>query len=124
LIGFYIFHWLGNQVKRSRAAELEPSGLLIAALAYALIAGAVGLDFIIVAFLAGLFFVHRTIDPGVYQALRARIATFTSGFLVPLFFARPSVCTWTRPPRSRHRNVHFRPSPRWSWRGIRWLDTC
>ena len=111
-------------MKRTRAAELEPSGLLIAALAYAVIAEAVGLHFIIGAFLAGLFFVRRTIDPGVYEALRARIATFTFGFLAPLFFASVGLCTSTRPPRSRHRNVHFGPSPRRSWRGIRWLDTC
>lgn len=85
--GYYVFPWLGNQVKRTQAAELEFSGLIMAALAYALIAEALGLHFIIGAFLAGLFFVRRTIDPGVYEALRARIATFTSGFLAPLFFA-------------------------------------
>ena len=87
LIGYYLFPWLGRQVQRIKAAEFEFSGLLIAALAYALFAEALGLHFIIGAFLAGLFFVRRTIDDDVYQALRARVATFTTGFLAPLFFA-------------------------------------
>ena len=87
LIGYYLFPWLGRQVQRIKAAEFEFSGLLIAALAYALFAEALGLHFIIGAFLAGLFFVRRTIDDDAYQALRARVATFTTGFLAPLFFA-------------------------------------
>jgi len=87
LVGYYVFPWLGRQVKRIQAEEFEFSGLLMAALAYALVAEALGLHFILGAFLAGLFFVRRTIDEGVYQALRARIATFTTGFFAPLFFA-------------------------------------
>lgn len=87
LIGQYLFPWLGKHVKRMRAEELEFSGLLMAALAFALIAESLDLHFILGAFMAGLFFGRRTIDPQAYRALRARTATFTTGFLAPLFFA-------------------------------------
>lgn len=87
LIGYYVFPRLGRLVKRVKAEEFDFSGLLIAALAFALLAEALGIHFILGAFLAGLFFVRRTIDEEAYQALRARIATFTTGFLAPLFFA-------------------------------------
>lgn len=87
LIGRYVFPWLGSKVKRIQADEFEFSGLVMAALAYALLAEALGIHFILGAFLAGLFFVRQTVDEGVYQALRARLSTFTSGFLAPLFFA-------------------------------------
>jgi Kef-type K+ transport system membrane component KefB len=87
LIGYYVFPWLGKQVKRIKAAEFEFSGLLMAALTFSVFAELLGLHFVLGAFLAGLFFVRRTIDAAVYQALRARIATFTTGFLAPLFFA-------------------------------------
>lgn len=87
LIGYFVFPWLGRQVKRIKAAEFEFSGLVIAALGFALIAEALGVHFILGAFLAGLFFVRRTVDDETYQGLRARLATFTTGFLAPLFFA-------------------------------------
>ncbi len=87
LIGYYVFPWLGERVKRVRADEFEFSALVMAALAYALLADALGIHFILGAFLAGLFFVRKTIDDEVYQSLRARLGTFTSGFLAPLFFA-------------------------------------
>jgi len=87
LIGRYVFPWLGRKVKRIQADEFEFSGLVMTALAYALLADALGIHFILGAFVAGLFFVRNTIDAGVYQALRARLSTFTSGFLAPLFFA-------------------------------------
>ncbi len=87
LIGYYLFPWLGRKIKRIQADEFEFSALVMAALAYSLLAEALGIHFILGAFFAGLFFVRKTIDDGVYQALRARLSTFTSGFLAPLFFA-------------------------------------
>jgi Kef-type K+ transport system membrane component KefB len=87
LVGWYLFPRLGRLIRRSYAEELEFSALLIAALTYALIAEALGIHFILGAFVAGLFFVHQTIDADVYRALRERLSTFTSGFFAPLFFA-------------------------------------
>lgn len=59
VIGYYLFPWLGRRAKRIKAAELEVSGLLTAALAFPVLATALGLHFILGAFLAGLFFVRR-----------------------------------------------------------------
>lgn len=87
VIGYYVFPWLGKKVKRIHGEEFEFSGLLMAALAYALAAEAMGIHFILGAFLAGVFFVRKTIDDDVYEALRGRLNTCTSGFLAPLFFA-------------------------------------
>lgn len=85
--GYWLFPRLGRLVRRTQVAEFEFSGLLIVALAYAVIAELLGMHFILGAFLAGLFFVRNTVDSDVYQAVRARLETCTSGFLAPLFFA-------------------------------------
>ena len=87
VIGLYVFPRLGKLIRSFSAQEFEFSALLIAALAYSLIAEALGLHFILGAFLAGLFFVHRTIDPQVYQSIRDKLHTCTVGLFAPLFFA-------------------------------------
>lgn len=86
-IGWLIFPRIGKLIRRFHAEEFEFSALLVAALTYAVIAEALGIHFILGAFVAGLFFVRQTIDPEVYEALRRRLATFTTGFFAPLFFA-------------------------------------
>jgi len=86
-IGYYLFPWLGNRLKRFRAQEFEFSALLIATLAYAMLAEALGMHFLLGAFLAGLFFVHQTIDTKVYNSIRRSLTTFTLGFFAPVFFA-------------------------------------
>jgi Kef-type K+ transport system membrane component KefB len=86
-IGLYLFPRIGKMIRSFSAEEFEFSALLIAALAYSLIAEKLGLHFILGAFLAGLFFVHRTIDPKVYQAIRDKLNTFTVGLFAPVFFA-------------------------------------
>lgn len=87
LVGYFVFPWLGRYVNRIKAAEFDFTGLLIAGLTFAVLAEVLGIHFIIGAFLAGLFFVRKTIDDEAYQKLRARLNTFTEGFLAPLFFA-------------------------------------
>ena len=72
---------------KSRAEEFEFSMLLIAALAYALLAEALGMHFILGAFLAGLFFRRRTITPEVYNDILGKTKGLTTGFLAPVFFA-------------------------------------
>jgi Kef-type K+ transport system membrane component KefB len=85
--GLYLFPRLGKLVGSFTAEEFEFSALLIAALAYSYIAELLGLHFILGAFLAGLFFVHRTIEPEVYKATRDKLNTCTVGLFAPLFFA-------------------------------------
>ena len=86
-IGAYLFPWVGQRLRAAHVQEFEFSALLIAALAYSLLAEALGMHFILGAFLAGLFFVHRTIEPAVYDSIRSSLTSWTMGFFAPLFFA-------------------------------------
>jgi Kef-type K+ transport system membrane component KefB len=85
--GRYLLPRLGRLVKKTLAEEFAMSALLIAALGYALLAEALGMHFLLGAFLAGLFFVRRTIDPKVYSSIRSSLSAITMGFFAPLFFA-------------------------------------
>lgn len=85
--GYWLFPRLGRLIRRTRVAEFDFSGLLIVALAYAVIAELLGMHFILGAFIAGLFFDRKTIDKRLYEVVRSRLETCTSGFLAPLFFA-------------------------------------
>ncbi|NIQ95006.1 MAG: cation:proton antiporter [Desulfuromonadales bacterium] len=87
LLGRYIFPLMGRRLKKARAEEFEFSALLVAALAYALLAEKLGMHFILGAFLAGLFFVRRTIDDKTYNDIFRKTSALTTGFLAPIFFA-------------------------------------
>lgn len=87
LLGRYVLPRLGGVVRKTRTEEFEMSALLIAALGFALLAEALGMHFILGAFLVGLFFVRRTISPDVYKSIRASLSSITMGFFAPLFFA-------------------------------------
>jgi len=87
LLGRYAFPWIGRMLKRAHAQHFEFSGLLIAALAYSLLAEALGMHFLLGAFLAGLFLVRRTIDRKVYEEIRKSVTACTVGFFAPVFFA-------------------------------------
>lgn len=86
-IGRYIFPWLGRKLKVTHAEEFEFSVLLVGAFAYALLAEALGMHFILGPFLAGLFFVRSTVKPKVYESIRSSLETCTIGFFAPVFFA-------------------------------------
>jgi Kef-type K+ transport system membrane component KefB len=86
IIGYFVFPFLGRCIKKFHSGEMDFSGLLIAALFYSLLAEWCNLHFILGAFVAGLFFTHRTIDETSYQAVTSKITGITEGFLAPLFF--------------------------------------
>jgi len=87
LLGTYLFPKLGKLLKKSQAEEFDFSMLLIAALAYALLAEKLGMHFILGAFMAGLFFRRNTISSDIYEAILDRTRGLTNGFLAPIFFA-------------------------------------
>jgi Kef-type K+ transport system membrane component KefB len=87
LVGHYLFPRIGRLLKKAHAEEFEFSMLLVAALGYALLAEKLGMHFILGAFLAGLFFVHGTIDEKTYEDLFRKTSGLTTGFLAPVFFA-------------------------------------
>jgi Kef-type K+ transport system membrane component KefB len=86
-VGRWVFPWAGRLLKASRADELELSMLLVGALAYAEMAEALGLHFILGAFFAGLFFLRRTVEPETHAAILGKVRGLTTGFLAPIFFA-------------------------------------
>ncbi len=86
-IGHYGFPWAGKWLKRAHVEELEFTALLIAALGFAMLAEALGLHFIMGAFVAGLFFSRRTPDPETFDGVKTKVSGITSGFLAPVFFA-------------------------------------
>ena len=85
--GLYVFPWLGRRITALHGDEFEFSFLLVAGLAYSVLAEALSMHFLIGAFLAGLFFVRRTIDEAAYDDVFAKVSALTHGFLAPVFFA-------------------------------------
>jgi len=86
-IGWWVLPQLGKLHRRIEAPELEFSMLLVGAFAYAAMAEAAGLHFIIGAFFAGLFFGKPTVDAETYDDVRNKVSGATTGFLAPVFFA-------------------------------------
>ncbi len=78
---------INRLVSRFRTAEFQFSSLLIAGLALAVLAEALGLHFILGAFTAGLFFERRHARAAVFKEVERRVAAVTLGFLAPIFFA-------------------------------------
>jgi len=87
LIGRFLFPWLGGKIGALRGHEFEFSFLILAALAYAVLAEALSMHFLIGAFLAGLFFVRNTIDEETYDDVFGKVSALTHGFFAPVFFA-------------------------------------
>ena len=91
LFGMTVYPLGGRLVKSFRSDEIDFTALLVVVFAYALLAEQLELHFVLGSFLAGLFFVSRTIDPVVYEAVKARASGITMGFLAPIF-SPPSAC--------------------------------
>lgn len=87
VLGKWVFPRAGRWITKLKADELEFSGLLVAALAYAWLAEYLGLHFIVGAFLAGLFMGRQTMGRKRYGEIKAKITGLTNGFLGPIFFA-------------------------------------
>jgi len=87
LLGHYLFPCVGAYLKKSQAEEFEFSMLLVAAMAFALLAEKLGMHFILGAFLAGLFFRKKTIDKATFDEIMLKVKGLTTGFLAPIFFA-------------------------------------
>lgn len=85
--GRWVFPWLGRKVASLQGDEFEFSFLILAGLGYAVLAEALSIHFLIGAFLAGLFFVRRTIDEDTYEDVFGKVSALTHGFFAPIFFA-------------------------------------
>ena len=85
-VGLYVFPFIAGHFKRLRFPEVDFSMLLIGALAYATFAEAMGLHFIIGAFLAGMFFHPGMVPKAAYRRVGVQMSGVTRGFLAPIFF--------------------------------------
>lgn len=86
-IGIFVFPWIGKRIRFLQDDELEFSFLIVAALAFAVLAERLGLHFILGAFVAGLFFVRKTMDTQTHTHVKSKVSALTTGFLAPVFFA-------------------------------------
>ncbi|WP_299018128.1 cation:proton antiporter [uncultured Photobacterium sp.] len=86
-VGVFIFPLGGRFIGAIKEREFKFTSLLVGAMAFAVLAEVLDLHFIIGAFMAGLFFDRKTIDPEAYEEVRNKISAITYGFLAPIFFA-------------------------------------
>ena len=87
VIGGFAFPWGGKFLKKVKEKELDFSAMLIAALAFAVLAEMLELHFILGAFVAGVFFGRKTVDEQTYESVKSKVSGITFGFLAPIFFA-------------------------------------
>lgn len=74
-------------IERFHTDEFAFSSLLIAGLAYAVLAEALGLHFVVGAFAAGLFFEQRFAGRKAYDEVKNKLHAVAMGFMAPIFFA-------------------------------------
>ena len=86
LAGRYLMPRVGRLMNWLTVDEAEMSIVLLVGFAYAFLAEALDLHFIVGAFFAGLYFRRRTASPEVYDEVKKRVSGLTTGFLAPLFF--------------------------------------
>ncbi len=85
-LGYHVYPRLRRHLHAMQIASLEFSILMSVALAYGLLAMALGMHWILGAFLAGLFFEPRRVGAKAYNEMRLLVGGLTEGFLAPLFF--------------------------------------
>jgi Kef-type K+ transport system membrane component KefB len=86
-VGRFIVPRMGRVVRSLKTAEFEFTSLLLAALAFAVLAELLNLHFVLGAFVAGLLFERRIAGGEVYDEVKKRVSAITLGFLAPIFFA-------------------------------------
>ncbi|MBT4219415.1 MAG: cation:proton antiporter [Rhodospirillaceae bacterium] len=87
IVGFFVFPFGGKFLIKLKEKELDFSAMLIAALAFAVLAEMLHLHFILGSFVAGVFFGRKTVDSKTYESVRSKVSGMTFGFLAPIFFA-------------------------------------
>jgi Kef-type K+ transport system membrane component KefB len=87
ILGAHVYPRVSRGLKSMQAAALEFSVLAAVGLAYGLLAEALGMHWIMGAFMAGLFFEPSRVGQETYDEIRLIFTAITGGFLAPLFFA-------------------------------------
>ena len=86
LLGAHVYPHVSERLQEEKAVALELSAMVVIGLAYALLAEALGLHWIMGAFMAGLFCESARIGRQAYDDLKLILAAICSGVLGPLFF--------------------------------------
>lgn len=87
VIGRFVIPRIGRVLLKTRSAEFEFSAVLLYGLGSSYLAEAMGLHFILGAFMAGVFFNRTTVNETVYNDTKTKLSGITRGFLAPIFFA-------------------------------------
>jgi Kef-type K+ transport system membrane component KefB len=85
-LGVHIYPRVSRGLKQMQANALELSALVIAALAYGILAELLGMHWILGAFMAGLYFEGARVGAAVSRDIRVTVAAITGGVLGPFFF--------------------------------------
>jgi Kef-type K+ transport system membrane component KefB len=85
-VGLYVFPLIIKWFRHLSFPEVDFSMMLIAALAYAVLAEFLHLHQIIGAFMAGMFFHPKVVEQRVYKRVEQQMSGLTRGFLAPIFF--------------------------------------
>ena len=83
----YLYPWAARVLGAAESRAAGFTTLLVVAFAFAAFAEAMGMHFIMGAFVAGLFFEPRLIGDRAYQDIKQGVDIFTYGLLAPVFFA-------------------------------------
>lgn len=85
--GRYVMPHLVRAAEGFRIPSPEFSVLLAVAFGFASLAESLGIDFILGAFIAGLFFEPHSVGANAHAQVKQTVQTLTNGLLGPLFFA-------------------------------------
>lgn len=86
-LGVQVYPRVSRGLKGLQSAALEFSALMAVGLGYGLLAEALGMHWILGAFMAGLFFEPSRVGQKAYQEINLIAVAITRGFLGPIFFA-------------------------------------
>ena len=86
LLGAHVYPRVSERLQEEKMVALELSALVVVGLAYALLAEALGLHWIVGAFMAGLFCESARLGKQAYKDMKLILAAICSGVLGPLFF--------------------------------------
>jgi len=87
VLGAHVYPHVSRRLRAMQAASFEVSALCGVSLAYGLLAEALGLHWILGAFMGGLYFERSRVGPLAYNEMRLVFGAMAAGFLGPLFFA-------------------------------------
>jgi Kef-type K+ transport system membrane component KefB len=86
-LGVHLYPRISRRIGVMDAAALELSAIVALGLGYGWLADALGMHWIMGAFMAGLYFEESRVGTRTYEDLRLIISALTAGLLGPIFFA-------------------------------------